>query len=160
MAKTEANQPKLDENGLPDFSSFVKEQISFPPYWNPEEGKKIYFVPMQLDDKDKEFQRYVCKALMPIQCAQGPAEDQEMVMVQPGEYFTLSTYTALPLEMYFGFPVLVTTKTKRKIQGGKKELWQFELAVDPTVKKQLESKRVEMAKQMQAESAKTAALAE
>lgn len=154
MAKHDA---KVDENGLPDFSKFVKEQIAFPPYWNPSEGAKIYFIPRMRDNADPEFPRYVCQALMDMQCHQGPVDDQEEVLVKKNDHFTLSTYAALPLEIYFGTAVLVTVVKKRKIQGGKRDLWLFELMVSPEDRVLLDKKRVAM--ELEAKKAAAAALA-
>jgi len=134
------------------------EQIGFPPYWNPtmkedEKGKTIantgnafLGMPIQRDDRDPNFQRYVVEALRPIMCKKGPAEDAEEILVKTGEFFTCSVYAALPLEDYFGYEVFVKPVRKRKLAATaeipqKRDLWDFELQVSPETKKLLKQRR-------------------
>jgi len=143
------NEVAVNADGTPDFSGFVKEQINFPPYWNPEIGKKIYFTPMMVDDKNSNFIRFVCRAEMPIACQTGPADEAEDITIKKGEYFTVSDYKALPLANYFGHAVLVEVVNKRKFKGDDgtpRDLWVFDLTVSPETKRLLEAKREEVSK--------------
>jgi hypothetical protein len=146
---TKKNEVAVDANGVPDFSGFEKEQIAFPPYWNPAIGKKVFFTPVMLDDKDSNFLRFVCKAGMVIDCSEGPSDNQKDVKVKAGEYFTISQYTSLPLENYFGYPVLVEVMDLVKFKGGDgtpRTRWVFELRVAPETKRLLEAAKIEAAK--------------
>lgn len=155
MAKTDtkASTVNLDDPNL-DFDKLLnditagweKEQIGFPPYWNPAEGKKFLGRVILKDEREPNFVRYVIEAtLAPIKCQQGPADDAEEVIVKPGEYFTCSAYGALPLENFFGHQVLVTTEKKRKIPNGEdgqpRTLWVFNVKVDEPTKKALLKQR-------------------
>src|ERR1051325_10393128 len=115
-------------------AGWVDEQTGFPPYWSPVEGASFRGTVMARDNRDPDFHRYVIRSSTAIECAQGPADEAEPVQVAPGELFSLSTYAALPLDDYMGFEVFVTAKNKRKIQGGKQDLWVFKLMVSPDTK--------------------------
>ena len=144
------DDPNLDfDKLLTDITAgWEREQIGFPPYWNPAEGKKFLGRVILKDERDPAFVRYVIEAtLAPIKCQQGPADDAEAVIVKPGEYFTCSAYGALPLENFFGHQVLVTTTKKRKITPGEdgqpRTLWGFTVNVDEPTKKALAKQREE-----------------
>lgn len=149
MAKR--NEVAVGPDGLPDFSGFEKEQIAFPPYWNPEIGKKIFFTPVMLDEKDPNFPRFVCKAGMITNCLEGPSDNQKETTIKTGEYFTISQYASLPLQNYFGHPVLVEVMDLVKFKGEDgtpRTRWVFELRVAPETKRLLEAARVEQAKSL------------
>lgn len=147
---------KVGADGIPE--GWENEQIGFPPYFNPtmkedEKGKTIpgtgnYFlaIPIDLDERNPEFKRYVLEAVQAIECKKGPADDAELITVQPGEFFTCSVYAALPLEDYFGYPIFVRPVRKRKLAANeenpqKRDLWDFELKVSPETKKLLKQRR-------------------
>lgn len=146
MAKNEA---KSTESTEIDFSAFQEEQVGFPPYWNPEEGKQFYALPISRDERDPDFHRYVLQAFQDVDCQIGPSDDAETVKVKKGEFFTCSTYAALPLELYAlaKTPVLVSVKKKRELKGNK-ELWIFSVALAPADKKRLDSVRTELMAQL------------
>lgn len=143
------------------------EQIGFPPYWNPRmefidpnnarkgmkpgTGNSFLGTVVNRDERDEHFHRYVIQASRAIRCQNGPSDDAEEVIVQKGEFFTLSTYASLPLENYFGMEVYVTPIQKRKIKddpetGEPRDLWRFKLMVSPASKKLLTDKRAEHTK--------------
>lgn len=140
---------------------WVDEQVGFPPYWSPEMGSAFRGMIMYRDERQPEFIRYVVQASAPIRCHRGPSDDeQEEVIVQPGELFTTTAYAALPLERYFGFEVWVLAEKKRTLaastnpnakegQKRKREQWDFRIRVSPETKKLLDDQRSETAKLLQ-----------
>lgn len=128
---------------MPEFKDFVEEQIELPPYWNPEEGKWWYGMPITVDDADPEFVRYVVQAEKDIVCMRGKKNEQEEVLVKAGEFFTLSAYAGLPLHRYIGTRVLIRVKGTRDV-GRPQEMWTFSLHVDPKDKaKLMEARRAD-----------------
>jgi hypothetical protein len=133
----------MNASDLPkEVANFQEEQIGFPPYWNPSEGKKFYARVVDVDDADPDFQRFVLQAGHDIECQRGPSADAETVVVHKGEFFTCSVYASLPLHRYLDIPVLVTVKGKRKLDGAR-TLWEFSLAVSEQAKKVLAKRRQE-----------------
>lgn len=162
MAKNDSGNkaPVLDPNNIPMPEGWENEQIGFPPYWNPtmqedDKGKTVagtgnafLAIPIDKDERNPEFKRYVLEAIHPIMCKKGPAEDAEEILVQVGEFFTCSVYAALPLEDYYGIPVYVRPVRKRKLAptaeiNQKRDLWDFELKVSPADKKRLKERRAQ-----------------
>lgn len=146
---------------MPEFAGFEKEQISFPPYWEVAQGKWFYGMVIALDDRDEDFHRYVVQASHhPIECMQGSKEQAVPITVHDGEYFTLSTYSGLPLDRYIGVHVLVKC-IGQKDTGKPQPMWEFELRVSPEDKKLLLEDRKARAGEAMAkfrESRKTQAL--
>lgn len=133
-AKPEAINPNdgLDLAALAELESgLVSDQIGFPPYWNPSEGKKFYGRVVARDERDPDFIRYVIEAGVRHQCQEGPSDEARPVTVDRGQHFNVSVYASLPLENYFGETVLVTALRKRDIDGGK-QVWIFDLKTTET----------------------------
>lgn len=148
MTNEEVLNQIADPEALAEFKDFEEEQISFPPYWEADEGKWFYAIPVMLDDRDKNFVRYVCQALMPMTCAQGSKKGKEAdykpIKVEKDEYFTLSAYGGLPLERYIGVKVLVKCTGQRDV-GQPQPMWTFKLKVSPEDKKLLTEDRKKLA---------------
>lgn len=125
---------KFDETGAEE------EQIGFPPYWKPSNGRKFKAKVIALDERDPMFPRWVLQSTHNIACESGPADDAEPRLVKAGEFFTMSLYAALPLERYFGCDVIVEAKEERDLQGGK-SLWVFGLKITPETKQIVEARR-------------------
>jgi hypothetical protein len=136
-----------------DVAQWESEQIGFPPYWNPSEGKKFLARVIARDERDPAFVRYVLQAQCKHTCQKGPSDDAEPCEVRAGEYFTCSVYAALPLTDYYGVVVLVTAVKKRKLAATqdnplKRDMWDFNLKVSPTDHKMLAERKVAQAKQL------------
>lgn len=135
--------PEVFTDGIDD-SKFVDEQTSFPPYWEPSSMKRFYATVIDFDDRGS-FPRYVLQAKHPVSCFKGPAESQEIVIVNPPEFFTVSVYEALPLHRYMGCDVLVTPKAKRTLKASGNELWEFRLQLDEETKRMVDAERKQKA---------------
>lgn len=160
VKKVDAAGAPVIENAAPE--GWENEQIGFPPYWNPsmkldekgktipETGNSFLGIPIDLDERNPDFPRYVIEAIRPIICKKGPAEDAEEILVKPGEFFTCSNYAALPLKEYFGYEVWVAPSRKRKLAANeenpqKRDLWDFDLKVSPKTKLLLKQRRAQEA---------------
>lgn len=112
-----------------------KLNIGFPPYWNPEEGSKIFCEPVVVDARDPEFIRYICIALAPLIGMTGSKRNelQEEVQVEVGEKFSLSAYASLPLEQLMGdprIPICIEVVGKEPVQSNpKNDRWVFNIIV-------------------------------
>lgn len=130
-------------------TGWEEEQVGFPPYWNPSHvGNALIAKVIMRDERDPSFVRYILQAVkFPLVCKKGPSEDAEQVIVQPGEFFTMSAYAALPLERFFDLEVVVKVANKRKLPGNeasdgvKRDLWEFKVLVSPESKKILANRR-------------------
>jgi len=138
---------------LPDTTGWVTDSGgAFPPYWKADAGKKIFARPLARDERDPAFVRYVLLALMTIECAAGPKNDREVIVVKKGEKFTCSAYGGLHLEDYMGMDVVIEVlpeKGKSKETGY--EYWIFEVKVSPENAAILVARRAEAAKALPAE---------
>jgi hypothetical protein len=129
-------------DAMPDFSGWEEEQLAFPPYLNMEppsgdfKGSWFHALVITLDDRDPQFPRYVLQAATPLHCLQGKKEEQVDVLVKSGEFFTVSTYSGLPLERYVGVHVLVKCIGTRKVDQPQ-PMKVFQLKVSPEDKKLL-----------------------
>lgn len=149
MAKREREPTEITEESIaaeiPE--GWAEDAVGFPPYWNPGLGKHFTGVVMNRDDRDPEFIRYTIQATQPLECATGPADDAEIVMVNVGENFSCSAYAALPLDSYFGFEIKVLCFKTRKLPGNDasdntpRDLWQFKVLLPPDTKRLLDSVR-------------------
>jgi hypothetical protein len=134
-------------DSLPEFQNFEEEQISLPPYLELKEvGQWFYAMPVFLDDKDPEFIRFIMKAEMPTKCQRGSRKkgENEPVLVNKDEFFTLSAYTGLPLDRYIGVPVLVKYIGDKDV-GRPQLMKEFSLKVSPEHKKMLNEDRKKLA---------------
>ena len=86
-------------------------QVGLPPYWKPRSengpaiGQSFCGIPMMIDDKDKNFIRYVIQATRTMKCWKGPVDNAEEVIIHAGDLFTVSNYSGLNLDKYFGFEI-------------------------------------------------------
>ena len=71
---------------------------------------------------------------MPTLCERGDKHNKEEVLVQKGEFFTLSAYAGLPLDRYIGFAVFVQVKGQRDV-GQPQPMWEFTLKISPEDRK-------------------------
>jgi hypothetical protein len=147
---------------MPNLEGFVREEVGFAPYWNPEAGAKVYATIEQMDQADPEFPRFLLRALAPVDAKRGSEEKgtEEDVKVEAGEVFSMSVYAQLAPKfaeyLSYPFPVPVVIVAKDKVKGGKGSVWLFDLLVSPETKAQLKSIRA--ARQLEANSANGAQL--
>jgi hypothetical protein len=123
-----------------EISSYQSEQISFPPYWKPEVGKKFVALVVTLDDRDEKFMRYVLQSCHPIPCEKGDKHNKEDVLVPKDEFFTMSVYAGLPLDRYIGFKVYVQVTGTRDV-GQPQDMFVFDLKLSPADKALLSEER-------------------
>lgn len=176
-----AQHANLHLDGI-DESKFVTQQIGFAPYWTPYVvcsecgdrlaekqpscpkhptapllGSKAIGVLLNRDPRDPNFVRWVFQAKTRLICHRGPQEDDETVIVQPGEFFSMSEYAGLrdALPLYLGCTVLIKVLHKRELppsptSGGKpRTFWEFSLGVDETVAKLMNDRRLALAEEAQ-----------
>jgi hypothetical protein len=98
---------------------------------------------MLKDTRDPDFIRYVFTNTndAPLECATGKASDAEQIMVNPGEFFTVSSYAALPLDDLLGLECMLQAKDKVDTSTSGREVWRWRLVVPPETKKQLANRR-------------------
>ena len=138
---------------------WAREQVGFPPYWAPLREDSMFFGRVvALDTRQQDFQRYVIQATkFPIFCRLGPADDADKVMVPAGDFYTVSVYAGLPLADFFDIEVCVRATKKRKLPGNeasggvKRDLWQWEVKVEPKDQEIIRGRRLEKAKELQEE---------
>jgi hypothetical protein len=144
---------------LESLKDWKREQVGFPPYWAPiREGALFFGRVVALDTRQDNFHRYVVQATkFPMFCRLGPADDAEKIMVQTGDFFTVSAYASLPLEEFFDVEVLVAATKKRKLPGNeasdgvKRDLWMWDVRVESEKEKRvIASRRAEKAKELMA----------
>lgn len=131
-----------------------REQTGFPPYWKPKhEGDLFFGKPILKDERDPEFPRFVIQATkFPIVCQQGPADGADVVIVRPGDYFTCSVWSALPLEDFIDIETCVMAEKERKLPGNEaskgvpRKLWVWNARVTPESRKLIRERRQETAK--------------
>jgi hypothetical protein len=166
MAKT--NDPKImnaaangsaDLNGaISDFEKQIlttltgweKVETGFPPYWKPEIGKCILARVTFLDCRDPSFHRLVCQATkFSIPCHRGPVDGAEDIVVNPGEFFTMSPYAALNLMKFVDLEVFIKCAGERKIPADKerglptRDMFEWIVMVSPEDKKILQQRNQE-----------------
>lgn len=153
MAEKEVSKTAL---AIP--KGYEEQQTGLPPYWGPNEEELAKGVPqffharvIAFDGKDPAFKRWVMQAVDPITCWRGK-ERAEEVLVKPGEFFSVSHYAGLPLGRYFGFPVFVVAKGKRKIDGGQ-TVWEWTLRTSPEAAKAVQARQERIIAQAQASAA-------
>ena len=146
--RNEARASQADSNEVEDEDfdidedDYSDEQVGLPPYWNPEVGRKFKAVVVGIDEKDPEFPRYQLRASAAVRCGRGPSDDAETVLVKKGQYFTCSTYAALPLNRYIGYEVIVIcVKLREGVTKQGYDVWEFRVLTDSETKKQLQDRR-------------------
>lgn len=141
-----ASSSNIDDS-LPDFSTFVDEQVGFSPYWQPKVGAWFYGKVIDKDDVTEavDFVRYTfISGMKNLECHRGPAEGAETVNVSKGEHFSLSVYHAISplLDVYLEMPeeerpfIRVDCVEKRPTKA-KREVWTWRVRVSEEDKKRL-----------------------
>ena len=113
MAKTQAQKNTFRPSD--DETTSINQ---FPPYWNAEEGKSFYAIPVGKDYRDDKFRRVIWKALEPVECHTGPSDDQENVTVEPGALFSTSEYGSMRVAItdnVMGYPVIVSVEDEKGV---------------------------------------------
>lgn len=153
-ALLEAEQAMLES-----VKGWSRQQVGFPPYWSPQrEGQPFFGRVVALDTRQEDFYRYVIQATkFPMFCRLGPADDAEKILVQPGDFFTVSNYASLPLEDFFDIEVIAIATKKRKLPGNeaskgvKRDLWMWDVRVESDKEKKIiEQRRSDKAKELMA----------
>jgi hypothetical protein len=153
-ALLEAEQAMLES-----VKGWSRQQVGFPPYWSPQrEGQPFFGRVVALDTRQEDFYRYVIQATkFPMYCRLGPADDAEKILVQPGDFFTVSNYASLPLEDFFDIEVIAIATKKRKLPGNeaskgvKRDLWMWDVRVESDKEKKIiEQRRSDKAKELMA----------
>jgi hypothetical protein len=152
------------------FDDWEDEQIGFAPYWKPEAGKSFAGIPESIDIRDPEFLRIVFKALTDTECARGPVDGAEKVLVKAGELFTVSMYHSMqePIEFILanfiskGIPFPVRFHAIKEVPTKKagQTCWTWRMQLPPAGKKLMAAKREEAAAALMADRAERAALQE
>jgi hypothetical protein len=152
---------------LDSVKDWEREQTGFPPYWKPKHIGDLFFgKPILKDERDPAFPRYVVQATkFPVVCQQGPADDADMLIVRPGDYFTCSVWAALPLDDFFDIEVCAVAENSRKLPPNEasdnrpRNLWTWNVKVTKESRKLIQTRRAEAAKLLR-ESRETASLGE
>jgi hypothetical protein len=142
---------------LESVQGWAREQVGFPPYWAPLREDSMFFGRIvALDTRQDNFHRYVVQATkFPMFCRLGPADDAEKIMVPAGDFYTVSSYAGLPLSDFFDIEVCVRATKKRKLPGNeasdgvKRDLWMWEVLVEPKDKVVIRDRRLEKTKELQ-----------
>jgi hypothetical protein len=142
---------------LESVTGWAREQVGFPPYWAPLREDSMFFGRIvALDTRQDNFHRYVVQATkFPMFCRLGPADDAEKIMVPAGDFYTVSSYAGLPLSDFFDIEVCVRATKKRKLPGNeasdgvKRDLWMWEVLVEPKDKEVIRDRRIEKTKELQ-----------
>jgi len=152
----------VDALGVPDFSpeNWSEEQVGFSPYWNPEEGKSFIGRLVEKDERDPNFVRYLIQAGEDLECARGPSEEAETVIVKKGEFFTISVYFSLQgvFDLYLEsgirawMKVTATGISKTKTPG--RTVWQWKLQVPKEAKRLADAYRMQLMQGRKEEEAK------
>jgi hypothetical protein len=125
-----------------EVAGFKDEQLRFPPYWTADVGKKFYAMMVDVDTRDPEFHRFVLQALHSLPCATGGKNAREDVVVENGDFFSMSVYAALPLDRYVGMKVLVEV-TGTQPTGQPQDMYVFKLKISEADKLLLTQERKE-----------------
>lgn len=128
---------------LKAIEGWEEDSVGFAPYYKVEGVGSCFFGKIcTVDARDPEFIRYIVQCeVAPIKCQRGPVDGAEEVMVQPGEFFTVSAYAGLPAERYFDMSVFCKVKEVRKLPpnvgtGGNRKVasdffvWGVQLSAD------------------------------
>ncbi len=118
------------------YESWEEESTGFPPYFEPGEGRHFMGMPIEVDDTDPDFRRYLLVAGEDVQCFRGPKDDQTEVIVKKGEHFTVGDYYNLPLYKYANIMLRVACKEKIETKSNR-TVWTFSVKMSPEDKKML-----------------------
>ena len=125
-----------------EIAGFKDEQLRFPPYWTADVGKKFLAMVVDMDTRQEDFHRYVLQAKHSIPAATGGKGQKEDVVVEAGDFFTMSVYAALPLDRYVGMDVYVECTGTQDV-GQPQEMYVFKLKVSERDKMLLTQERKE-----------------
>ena len=124
MAKNTAPNTNKNNAVESEEDEWVKEQIGFPPYWNPKVGDSVQCMIQQLDTTDEEFPRYIAvyTGNSELKCYKGAKETEafEEVIVYPGEQFSMSEWAGIDrnhLAAYVGIEIRLTRGKDTKFKG-------------------------------------------
>lgn len=148
-----AKSSEANKSPVGDFSDWEKdvpagwedEQVGFPPYWNPSVGKVFMGTPLFKDERDPDFIRYHIQASRDEVCATGPADGAEPVPVKKGEIFTVSAYSGLPLDEFFGLEMMAVALKLVPTKKAGQERWVWKVRLPPQSKKLLQERRAQKA---------------
>jgi hypothetical protein len=153
MANKVSDKKQTGNNDdLPDFDQFIRHKTGFAPFWTPEEGKMLYGIPYEIDDKDPKFVRIMFRSLMTLTCGSGSEKSGnfEEVIVRKGEIFAISDYDNIHDALFFfvnecDFPVPVYIRAERKVptKSGQ-EVWKFDLRTHNDVTAKIDARKHEL----------------
>jgi hypothetical protein len=166
---------------LPDFNEWEKEQTGLAPYWAPrKDGDFMYGCAVAVEDfgsfgkddtgKRREGTRFMIRAMMPTDCGRGPAVDAQRLIVEEGDYFTMSAWDGLGrhldffMTLPFDVPFRAVAVNKSQTQSMKedgvtpREVWNWDLRVHPTVKPKVDAARRDYDAKMREYAAKQRAV--
>jgi hypothetical protein len=144
---------------LKAIQGWEEDSVGFAPYYKVDGVGSCFFGKIcTVDARDPEFIRYVVQCeVAPIKCQRGPVEGGEEVMVQPGEFFTVSAYAGLPAERYFDMSVFCKVKNVRKLPsnagtGGNRkttsDFYEWSVTLSPENRKIVNGRRTEELKML------------
>lgn len=128
-----------------------KISVGFPPYWKGSLGRAFRGQVLMRDDRDPDFVRYhiLNTAGKSLKCQKGPVDDEEIIMVDPGDIFTVGGFAGLPLDTFFGHEVVAQIVNERTLPGNElsknrpRSFYDFEVTVSPETQKLLRQQREE-----------------
>jgi hypothetical protein len=145
-AATTVDAPISDyeKRALAAIQSWEKDALGFAPYFKVQ-GLGDCFVGklVSLDFRDPKMPRFIFENPMdiPIQCYKGPVDNAEPVIVNKGEFFTLSQYKGLPIENYMDIDVMYKVVGTQETDNGTMYVW--EVRMSPESKKLVNARRKE-----------------
>ena len=163
MAKNTApGTVTVDENFEPKIEGeMVEHLLGFPAYWSPTDEPNanghfgaFYATLIGFDDSDEEFERWVFQAKHKLLCHRGTVEEQEDVIVNEGEFFSVSNYAQLRLKQYEGLDVKLTAVEKVDVKKGK--MWNFKCETTKETAKVLAARRQGIVENKMAKAAQPA----
>lgn len=151
MAKQQTRAVEAVENNAPmsayeqqilaTIAGWEKISVGFAPYLKVSGIGGCFFGKLAaVDLGDPEFPRYVVECLgAPLKCQRGPVNDAEEVIVQPGEFFTVSKYAGLPIERFMDIPAFFKVIGEREVPPNeahkmKTSMFLWEVTVSPESK--------------------------
>lgn len=129
---------------LATLQGWEKDSLGFAPYFKVQDiGDCFVGKLVSLDFRDPKIPRFVFENPLdvPIQCYKGPVDSAEPVTVGKGEFFTLTQYKGLPIEVYMDIPVLYKVVGTQETPNGNMYLW--EALMSPADKKTVNARRKE-----------------
>jgi len=129
-----------------DHDSFIEQNLGFLPYIQPEEGLKFRARLVNFDDRNPSFVRFTLvntgKSAYPCYKGSKKRDMQELVMVKPGEEFSMSEYSQIPYDEIFGMDAILEFKEKVPTNHPDgREVWRLGLSVSAEDNKILSERR-------------------